>query len=189
MSPQPISRVKTEVKMKAGDMEKDTIVPLSVTPHGKSFTAIIQKSDLGADVSEDWGFQVLLTSNEGFPEANSILVRKLNEYEGQHRFGGGSDYDGDPNFMDILVPPGKGGSDEIDLQHKIMSAWVSGEDPAQYVYVKLPMVYLHKAMEAAAAPAGRAGRGSGRGGCRAGAGQERQIRHQGERAAVHQFPA
>ena len=91
-----------------------------------------------------------MTSNEGFPEGNSILVRKLNEYEGQHRFGGGSDYDGDPNFLDILVPPGKGGKDEVDLQHKIMSAWVSGDDPAQYVYVKLPMVYLHKAMEAAA---------------------------------------
>ena len=153
MSPQPSSRVKTEIKMKGADMERDIIVPVSVTPHGKSFTAIIKKEDLGADVSEDWGWQVLMTSNEGFPEANSILVRKLNEYEGQHRFGGGSDYDGDPNFMDILVPPGKGGSDEVDLQHKIMAAWVSGDDPAQYVYVKLPMVYLHKAMVQAAAPA------------------------------------
>ncbi len=47
MSPQPSSRVKTEVKMKAGDMEKDIIVPLSVTPRGKSFTAIIKKEDLG----------------------------------------------------------------------------------------------------------------------------------------------
>jgi hypothetical protein len=153
MSPQPSSRVKTEVKMKAGDMEKDIIVPLSVTPHGKSFTAIIKKEDLGADVSGNWGWQVLMTSNEGFPEANSILVRKVNEYEGQHRFGGGSDYDGDPNFMDILVPPGKGGKDEVDLQHKIMSAWVSGDDPAKYVYVKLPMVYLNKAMEAVSGPA------------------------------------
>jgi hypothetical protein len=150
LSPQPTSRVKTEVKMKGGDMERDIIIPLSVAPHGKSFTAIIKKEDLGSDVSADWGFQVLLTSNEGFPEANSILVRKLNEYEGQHRFGGGSDYDGDPNFLDMLVPPGKGGKDEIDLQHKIMSAWVSGDDPAQYVYVKLPMVYLNKTMEAAA---------------------------------------
>ncbi len=147
MSPQPSSRVKTEVKMKAGDMERDVIVPLSVTPRGKSFTAIIKKEDLGADVSDDWGWQVLITSNEGFPEGNSILVRKLNEYEGQHRFGGGSDYDGDPNFLDMLVPPGKGGGDEADLQHKIMSAWVSDDDPAGYVYVKLPMVYLNKVME------------------------------------------
>lgn len=153
MSPQPSSRVKTEVKMKAADMEGDIIVPISITPRGKSFTAVIQKSDLGADVSEDWGWQVLMTSNEGFPEGNSILVRKLNEYEGQHRFGGGSDYDGDPNFLDMLVPPGKGGKDEADLQHKILSTWVSGDDPAGYVYVKLPMVYLNKAMDLAAAPA------------------------------------
>ncbi len=153
MSPQPSSRVKTEVKMKAADMERDIIVPVSVTPRGKSFTAIIKKEDLGADVSADWGWQVLLTSNEGFPEGNSILVRKLNEYEGQHRFGGGSDYDGDPNFLDMLVSPGKGGKDEADLQHKIMSTWVSGDDPAGYVYVKLPMVYLNKAMDLAPAPA------------------------------------
>lgn len=153
MSPQPSSRVKTEVKMKAADTERDIIVPVSITPRGKSFTAVIQKSDLGADVSEDWGWQVLLTSNEGFPEGNSILVRKLNEYEGQHRFGGGSDYDGDPNFLDMLVSSGKGGKDEADLQHKIMSTWVSGDDPAGYVYVKLPMVYLNKAMDLAAAPA------------------------------------
>jgi hypothetical protein len=152
MSPQPSSRVKTEVKMKAADIERDIIVPISVTPHGTSFTATIKKEDLGTDVSLDWGWQVLLTSNEGFPEANSILVRKLNEYEGQHRFGGGSDYDGDPNFLDMLVSPGKGGKDEADMQHKIMSAWVSGDDPAGYVYVKLPMVYLHKTVEAAAAP-------------------------------------
>ncbi len=153
MSPQPSSRVKTEVKMKAADTERDIIVPLSVTPRGKSFTAIIKKEDLGADVSEEWGWQVLLTSNEGFPEGNSILVRKLNEYEGQHRFGGGSDYDGDPNFLDMLVPPGKGGGDEADQQHKIMAAWVSGDDPAGYIYVKLPMVYLNKAMDMAVAPA------------------------------------
>ncbi len=152
MSPQPSSRVKTEVKMKAADVERDVIVPLSVTPRGKSFTAIIKKEDLGADVSADWGWQVLMTSNEGFPEGNSILVRKLNEYEGQHRFGGGSDYDGDPNFLDMLVPPGKGGADETELQHKIMSAWVSGDDPAGYVYVKLPMVFLNKAMDLGAAP-------------------------------------
>ncbi|HOW44585.1 MAG TPA: glucodextranase DOMON-like domain-containing protein [Candidatus Aminicenantes bacterium] len=151
MSPQPSSRVKTEVKMKAADMERDIIVPASVAPRGKSFTATIQKSDLGADVSAEWGFQVLMTSNEGFPEGNSILVRKLNEYEGQHRFGGGSDYDGDPNFLDMLVATGKGGGDEADLQHQVMSGWVSGDDPAQYVYVKLPMVYLNRAAAPAAA--------------------------------------
>jgi len=152
MSPQPSSKVKTEVKMKGGDLERDIIVPLSVTPHGKSFTAIVKKEDLGADVSESWGWQVLMTSNEGFPEGNSILVRKLNEYEGQHRFGGGSDYDGDPNFLDMLVSPGKGGAEEAEGQHKILSGWVSGDDPAGYVYVKLPMVRLNETATEAAVP-------------------------------------
>jgi hypothetical protein len=31
-----------------------------------------------------------------------LLTRKVNEYEGQHRFGGGNDGDCDPHAMDIL---------------------------------------------------------------------------------------
>ena len=33
---------------------------------------------------------------------DSVLARKVNEYRGQHRFGGGSDYDCDPHVMDVL---------------------------------------------------------------------------------------
>lgn len=144
ISPQPSSRVKTEIKTKAADIEKDVIIPIQVDPRGKTFTAVIKKEDLGQDVNKEWGFQVLLTSNEGFPGPNEILTRRVNEYEGQHRFGGGDDYDGDPHFMDMLCPPAEGSHTEKELQHKIMSQYVSGADPAQYVLVQLPMVYLGK---------------------------------------------
>ncbi len=43
-----------------------------------------------------------MQSNEGFPADTDLLTRKVNEYEGQHRFGGGTDYDCDPHVMDIL---------------------------------------------------------------------------------------
>ena len=144
ISPQPSSRVKAEIKEKAKELENDIIVPIKVIPRGKTFTAIIRKEDLGADVQKTWGWQILLTSNEGFPGPHEILTRRVNEYAGQHRFGGGDDYDGDPHFMDMIVPPAKGTKAEIDLQHKILSQYVSGPDPSKWVWVKLPMVYPAK---------------------------------------------
>jgi hypothetical protein len=48
---------------------------------------------------------VLIQSNEGFPDSKDLLTRRVNESEGPHRFGGGTDYDNDPHVMDILVPP------------------------------------------------------------------------------------
>ena len=44
-----------------------------------------------------------MQSNEGFPDKKDLLTRKVNEYEGQHRFGGGNDADCDPHVMDILA--------------------------------------------------------------------------------------
>ncbi len=156
ISPQPMSKVLTEVKTKAGDAAKDVIVPIQVVPRGKTFIALIKKEDLGADVSAQWGWQVLLTSNEGFPGPNEILTRRVNEYEGQHRFGGGDDYDGDPHFMDMLCAPGTGSDAEKETQHKIMAQYVSGADPSAYVYVKLPMLYAGKTVEIAAPVASEA---------------------------------
>ena len=49
-----------------------------------------------------------MQSNEGFPAGNDLLTRKVNEYEGQHRFGGGNDGDCDPHVMDILAGKGAG---------------------------------------------------------------------------------
>ncbi len=55
-----------------------------------------------------WGYQVVIQSNEGFPQGNDLLTRKVNEYEGQHRFGGGTDTDCDPHAVDILASDAEG---------------------------------------------------------------------------------
>jgi len=57
---------------------------------------------LGEGDPATWGYQVIMQSNEGFPAGTDLLTRKVNEFEGQHRFGGGTDYDCDPHVMDIL---------------------------------------------------------------------------------------
>jgi hypothetical protein len=59
-------------------------------------------ADLGEGDPATWGYQVIAQSNEGFPAETDLLTRKVNEFEGQHRYGGGTDYDCDPHVMDIL---------------------------------------------------------------------------------------
>jgi len=140
ISPQPPSRVKDEVTSKSPDLASGTVVPVSTVPMGNTLIATVRKADL-AIPQAGWGYQVLMQSNEGFPDKDIVLARMVNEYNGQHRFGGGSDYRGDPQVMDILVPPAKGGPDEISKQHDELSKYHADEDTAKIVNAVVPMVY------------------------------------------------
>ncbi|MBI5495668.1 MAG: hypothetical protein HY904_11640 [Deltaproteobacteria bacterium] len=140
VSPQPGARVKQEVAQKSPKHKNLLVVPREISAKGKTITAKIAKKDLGQP-TDQWGWQALVASNEGYPANTDVLCRKVNEYEGQHRFGGGDDYEGDPNFMDILVSPAKGDSAEKDAQFKILSGYVSGADQNKWKRAVLPMVY------------------------------------------------
>lgn len=140
ISPQPPSRVKDEVTSKSPDLASGLVVPVSTVPTGNTLIATVRKADLGIPQA-GWGYQVLMQSNEGFPEKDVILGRMVNEYNGQHRFGGGSDFRGDPQVMDLLVPPAKGGPDEISKQHEALSKYHADEDTAKIVNAVVPMVY------------------------------------------------
>ena len=76
---------------------------------------------IGGPPQAGWGYQVLMQSNEGFPDKTDLLTRKVNEYEGQHRFGGGNDGDCDPHVIDLLAGKAVGDKGEIDLQHKMLA--------------------------------------------------------------------
>ena len=102
LSPQTAARVKEEVGAKAEAMMADIIVPSRTTGRGRTITGRLSLADLGEGDPASWGYQVVMQSNEGFPADTDLLTRKVNEYEGQHRFGGGTDYDCDPHVMDIL---------------------------------------------------------------------------------------
>jgi carbohydrate-binding DOMON domain-containing protein len=102
LSPQQSGRVKQEVETKAEAMMGSVIVPSRTTGSGRTITGRIKMADLGEGDPATWGYQVVMQSNEGFPSDTDLLTRKVNEYEGQHRFGGGTDYDCDPHVMDIL---------------------------------------------------------------------------------------
>ncbi len=121
LSPQSAGRVRSEVEIKAAAMKSSIVVPNRTKGVGRTISASVDSKDLGAGDPAKWGYQVVMQSNEGFPTATDLLTRKVNEYEGQHRFGGGNDGDCDPHVMDVLAGNGTGDKSEIDLQHKMLA--------------------------------------------------------------------
>lgn len=121
LSPQPPGRVKTEIEQKVAAGERAMyVVPTRVKGAGRTLSATVELDKLGGGDPSKWGYQVLVQSNEGFPEGKDLLTRKVNEFEGQHRFGGGTDYDCDPHVVDILAGSGAGGADETAAQHEML---------------------------------------------------------------------
>jgi carbohydrate-binding DOMON domain-containing protein len=122
LSPQPPARVRTEVETKAAAMKDAVIVPNRTKGSGRTISGSFDAEALGAGDPSTWGYQVVVQSNEGFPDAADVLTRRVNEYEGQHRFGGGNDGMCDPHVMDLLAGKGAGGADEIDAQKAMLKS-------------------------------------------------------------------
>ena len=120
LSPQGASRVKSEVDTKAAAVKGNIIVPGRVKGSGRAISATVDASLLGEGDPSQWGYQVVMQSNEGFPAGTDLLTRKVNEYEGQHRFGGGTDTDCDPHVMDILAGDGTGAATEAQAQYDML---------------------------------------------------------------------
>ncbi len=144
ISPQPRSRVEIEVSSKAKDMAQDVVIPKVIKGVGRTLIAVVSKKDLdaiGKDITQ-WGYQIFMQSNEGFPDPEDVLTRNVNEYRGLHRWGGGNDYAGDPEFTDIVVWPAKGTLQEAIDQFEILNVWESYPDLQRNVYAVVPMVFV-----------------------------------------------
>ncbi len=142
ISPQGPTRVNSEVDQKAPERKAKIVVPKITRAVGKKLIAIVDVADLGGMPSAKWGYQVLMQSNEGFPARTDLLTRKVNEYEGQHRFGGGTDYDNDPHVMDIFAGEAKGAASEKKAQHDILSKYNrENTEPKAEDLAVVPMIY------------------------------------------------
>ena len=140
LSPQPRAKILAEVKTKATKMLGAVVVPRRTSVAGKEIVALVAKSDLGTP-DKSWGFQAVVQSNEGYAETDSVLARKVNEYPGQHRFGGGNDHDCDPHAIDILASPAKGGDDEKQTQFKELAGFTctaSGDGQKATIHMVYP---------------------------------------------------
>ena len=120
ISPQANKTIAAEIEQKAKRFKDKIVLPRKVSAKGRTVTAVVAKADLAGIDLVKAGWQVLVASNEGYPQKTDLLNRRVNEMEGEHRFGGGDDGDVDPNFIDILAGKGKGGADEVEAQHEMM---------------------------------------------------------------------
>ena len=82
------------------DLTEDTFLPDSIAIEGNVLTASIAKAKI--DASKLASLQVFMLGGEGFPTKGDTYNRVVNEYSAQWRLGGGSDYFGDPNVIDML---------------------------------------------------------------------------------------
>lgn len=122
ISAQGNTRVQSEVNAKAAAVKGDVVLPTSVKVQGKKIVARFPKAKVG-ELTATTGYQVIVQSNEGFPDKTDLLTRKVNEYGGQHRFGGGNDYDCDPHVMDLLAGQAKGEAGEAKGQYDMLGTF------------------------------------------------------------------
>ena len=142
ISPQGPTRVNSEVEAKAAEHKSRVVVPTITRATGRTLIAVVNTADLGGAPQSSWGYQVLMQSNEGFPAKTDLLTRKVNEFEGQHRFGGGSDYDNDPHVIDIFAGKAKGAADEAAAQHKILGGYKKDvTEPKAEDLALVPLIY------------------------------------------------
>jgi len=139
LSPQPQPRVAAEVKAKAADLAADIVIPRRTTGSGKTISAQVMLNELGGGDPSTWGYQVVVQSNEGFPDKSDLLSRNVNEFEGQHRFGGGNDGDCDPHVIDILAGQGEGRLEETQAQYDMLQ-YECGADGSSVKRAKLSVV-------------------------------------------------
>ena len=124
VSPQANKEITSRLDQKAKAMKANVVLPTKVSAKGKKITALVKKADLGAGFDPaKAGVQILVSSNEGYDKEpqNGVLARTVNEFEGEHRFGGGDDGDSDPHFIDVLAGSGKGTDDEIAAQKAMLA--------------------------------------------------------------------
>lgn len=83
------------------NIAKSVLIPDAVTVKGNMLIASIAKDKVG-DLSKLNGVQAFVLGSEGYPNKEDTYNRVVNEFSAQWRIGGGSDYFGDPNVMDII---------------------------------------------------------------------------------------
>ena len=138
LSPQSQSRVTAEIKAKAPDLAADIIATRSKGV-GRSISTSVPLGVLGGGDPASWGYQVVVQSNEGFPLGRDLLTRRVDEYEGRARFGGGNDSDCDPNVIDVLAGKAKGEASEVEAQRALL-AYACKDDGTPLLTATLKMV-------------------------------------------------
>lgn len=137
VSPMPPREVTDLLKRKSeiialSDLESKIVIPGNITVSDNKFVIRVSKETLG-EPAETWAYQVFSMGYEEYDTKENFMNKSIHSFADNWGFGGGTDFLGDPNVIDILVPKG---SD----QYKVLSDYVSNPDPRRNRYARVPMV-------------------------------------------------
>jgi len=132
------TELKSSIKNAAPDMYKACVFPSKgITVDENTIVIPVPKKSLGGNFEKNFGFQVFILGQEGFPTQDppSCRIREVVSSAQQWRFGGGDDFYGDPNIIDMLD------YDNIN-QFEVLSKYKSNARFEKNVYAQIPFVYV-----------------------------------------------
>ncbi|HOJ92357.1 MAG TPA: glucodextranase DOMON-like domain-containing protein [Dictyoglomaceae bacterium] len=127
---EPTTDEKGKIQLK----ELKGVVETMADPTERTIIISVPEKYLGP-VTPDWKIVVIMCGQEGYPRPGNWRVREVEETAKQWRFGGGDDSYGDPNIIDMIVPPGM-------KQEQILSEWISSDEEEENKYVEIPLIPL-----------------------------------------------
>jgi hypothetical protein len=112
----------------------DVIIPERVYPQGYRLKVMVPKSRLGGEPQAHWGYQVLAL---GYNPANlahkQLQNMQVQRFADENNFGGGDNYQGDPNVIDLLAP-------SKQTQYRWLSNYASRQYREANRYAVVPML-------------------------------------------------
>jgi hypothetical protein len=115
-------------------VRKDIIIPNDVYTKTFSISGRVSKNELGQP-DENWGYQVCVMGFEpNNLKMNGFYNMEVNTFPADEAFGGGTDYEGNPNVIDILSP-------DKESQYRVLSAFRSGPYANDNLPAIIPMIY------------------------------------------------
>lgn len=116
------------------DARNDIIPAHNVFSKTYTLVARVRKSEIG-DPKPDWGYQICVMGfDQDNEKRNGLFNMEVKSFANETRFGGGTDYDGSPNVIDILSPDKKS-------QYSVMSQFKSNPYTKENLVAIIPMVY------------------------------------------------
>ena len=116
------------------EMRKDIIIPDVVFVESFRFRVFVPKSLIG-EPQPHWGYQCFMML---YDPANlrygHFQQGRVQRFAGNNVFGGGDEYQGHPNVIDILAPTAQ-------VQYDIMSRFTSSPNRAENRFAVVPMIY------------------------------------------------
>lgn len=139
ISPHTRETLMRGIKEKAEEIEfmfigKKLIIPSYPKVKKRTFIARVAKEEIG-NPQPWWGYQVLLLGNSDSESVYSFMNKEVFSFAGEMEFGGGSDFRGNPNMLDLLDGDGHFN------QYEALAKYVSKPDPRKNKFAVIKHLY------------------------------------------------